>query len=254
VVDIYTRATNCFDFDGSQRDGAISLAARRGDVNGYTRYVQSTVDHLRAANPDGMIVPFITNHDMDRASGFLTAASGEMQMAANLYILSSGSPFIYYGEEIGLRGSRGGANTDANRRLAMLWGDGDSVRNPVGSTYDKQTPYAVTDLEKMQGSLLHHYRKLIALRKANPEIARGEVTALRFPDTKAGGYLGEWNGSAVGVFHNTTARPVRLNLRQATERELTEISGWVTADPEDGGAALEEGILTLGPQTAAVLR
>ena len=133
-----------------------------------------------------MNIPFIANHDTDRAAGYLTVASGRMAMAANLYILTPGSPFIYYGEEIGLRGSRGGDNTDANRRLAMLWGDGDTVQDPPGSTYDKQTPYSVKDLEGMPSSLLQHYRKLIALRKANPEIARGEYTALHFEEHKDG--------------------------------------------------------------------
>ena len=80
---------------------------------------------------EASITPFVSNHDMDRAAGFLTVASGYMKMAANLYILGPGTPFIYYGEEIGMRGSRGGANTDANRRLAMLWGDDDGVKDPI---------------------------------------------------------------------------------------------------------------------------
>ena len=172
-----------------------------------------------------------------------------MQVAANLYILSPGSPFIYYGEEIGLRGSRGGENTDANRRLAMLWGDGDTVMDPAGSTYSKQTPYSVKDLEGMQNTVLQHYRKLIALRKANPEIARGTYIPLSFPDTKAGGFLCEWNGSTVGVFHNTTISTVTLDLSQVTDIAFTEISFIGMED-----AVLDGSILTLGPQTSAVLR
>ena len=250
VVDIYTRATNCFDFDGSQRDGAISLAARRGNVNGYTRYVQSTVDHLRAANPDGMIVPFITNHDMDRASGFLTAASGEMQMAANLYILSSGSPFIYYGEEIGLRGSRGGANTDANRRLAMRWGDGDTVADPEGSTYANQTETTAAEQRLDENSLYNYYKRLIMVRKANPEIARGEYTALFFPDTKLGGFTAAWKGSEVCVLHNTTTGPLTVNLSDAGAERFDTVTAVVGA----GGAVLENGVITLDGQTSAVLR
>ena len=56
----------------------------------------------------------------------------------------------------------------------------------------------------MKDSLLNHYRKLIATRKANPEIARGDYQALAFTDTKLGGFLCTWNGKTVGVFHNTT--------------------------------------------------
>ncbi len=30
-----------------------------------------------------MLVPFISNHDMDRAAGFVTVSSGAMRMAAS---------------------------------------------------------------------------------------------------------------------------------------------------------------------------
>lgn len=87
------------------------------------------------------MVCFLSNHDMDRSAGYLMLANHFPQMAANLYLLCSGSPFLYYGEEIGMKGVRCFANTDANRRLAMLWGDDSSPRNPEGSTYpsSKQT-------------------------------------------------------------------------------------------------------------------
>lgn len=173
-------------------------------------------------------------------------------MAANLYLLTPGSPFIYYGEEIGLRGSRGGANTDANRRLAMFWGDDDTVRDPVGSTYDKSKFSSVADREKSKGSILWHYRKLIALRKANPEIAHGSYTAMSFPGTKAGGFLCEWNGSVVGVFHNTTENIKKLDLSTVTDIVFTEIT-FISSDFESE-ASLDGNILTLGAQTSAILR
>ena len=77
-----------------------------------------------------MPIPFISNHDMDRSAGYLNVQNGQAHLAADLLLLSPGSPFIYYGEEIGMKGSRGGANTDANRRLKMLWGDQDTISDP----------------------------------------------------------------------------------------------------------------------------
>ena len=201
-----------------------------------------------------MHVPFIANHDTDRAAGYLTVASGNMQMAANLYILSPGSPFIYYGEEIGLRGSRGGANTDANRRLAMFWGDGDTVQDPAGSNYDKSKFSSVADREKSKGSILWHYRKLIAIRNAYPEIARGDYTALKFKDTKLGGFLCALDGSTIGVFHNTTEKTLTVDLAEATEQAFTEIAAMIAVDPFESEVTLEGTVLTMGPQTSAVLR
>ena len=223
-------------------------------MNKLTRETARYLGELRQVNPEAMNVPFISNHDMDRAAGYLPMANGRMAMAANLYILTPGSPFLYYGEEIGLRGSRGGANTDANRRLKMLWGDGDTVRDPEGSDYTKQTTYSVKDLEKIPGSLLNHYRKVIAVRKANPEIARGEYQALSFADTKLGGFLCTWNGKTVCVFHNTTEKGLTVDLKEATEQSFTEIAAVLEAIPGEGGASLEGTVLTLGPQTSTVLR
>ena len=252
IIDQYIPFTNCFNFTTSQTSGLIAETAKAGDVNRFTAYVEQYQNKIRALRADAQNAFFIANHDTDRAAGYLTVASGQMKMAANLYLLSPGSPFIYYGEEIGLRGSRGGANTDANRRLAMLWGDGDTVKDPVGSTYDasKQTPYSVQDLFHMSDGLYNYYKRLIMIRKANPEIARGEYTALTVSDSKAGGFLVSWEGSTVAVFHNTTQRTVKIDLSQLTDQVFTTLSASIGAE----NASLNGSVLTLGGQTSAVVR
>ena len=250
----YAKAVNCFHFSTSQAEGLYARTARGGNVNSLTRETARYLGELRMISPEAMDIPFISNHDMDRAAGYLTAASGRMAMAANLYILTPGSPFIYYGEEIGLKGSRGGADTDANRRLKMLWGDGDTVQDPEGSDYENQTASTVKELEEIPGSLLNHYKKVIAVRKANPEIARGEYSALTFSDTKLGGFLCTWNGKTVGVFHNTTGKELAVDLKEAADQAFTEIAAVLEAFPGEGGAALAGTVLTLGAQTSVVLR
>ena len=102
--------------------------------------------------------------------------------------------------------------------------------------------------------MLWHYRNLIKVRRENPEIARGAYTALSFPDTKAGGFLCEWNGSVAGVFHNTTEGKKVLDLTKATDHPFTEVCAVLEAIPDEGGATLEDGILTLYSQTSVVLK
>lgn len=248
IIDRYLPTTSCFHFAASQTEGLIAATAKGGDVNGYTATMEHYIQRVRAKGARPTL--FISNHDMDRAAGYLTAASGHMKTAASLYLLSPGSPFLYYGEEIGLRGSRGGANTDANRRMAMLWGDGDTVRDPAGTTYTKQSTYTVKDLSRIGDSLYNHYKQLIMLRKANPEIARGEYTALRFADTKLGGFTCTWNGSTVAVLHNTTIRDQTIDLSAATDLPFTVVAGYAGA----GKAVLEGSLVTLSGQTSVVLR
>ncbi len=250
VIDRYIPMTDCFNFSASQASGIIAETAQAGDVNRFTAYVEARQKQLRALRTDAREVLFVSNHDMDRASGYLGMSNGRMATAANLYLLSPGSPFIYYGEEIGLRGSRGSANTDANRRLAMVWGDGDTVQDPAGATYAKQTPYSVQDLRGMRSSLLNHYKKLLMIRRANPEIARGEYTALKFTGTKLGGFVSAWEGKRVMVLHNTTNAPLTVDLQDVNEAGFTRIVAVAGA----GEAALEGTQVTLDGQTSAVLR
>ena len=249
ITDLYYPALNCFDFTLSQSSGLIAETAKAGDAGKYAAYVQSYLERTRALRPDAMILPFVSNHDMDRAAGFLTVASGQMSMAANLYLLGPGSPFIYYGEEIGMRGSRGGANTDANRRLAMLWGDGDTVKDPSGSTYSAQEGISVAAQKGDPDSLYNYYKRLIAIRTANPEIARGDYRAVSVPDSKVGGFTATLDGSTVCVLHNTTisAKTVDLSALGLSFTQLCAVAG-------QESASLEDGILTIGAQTSVVLR
>ena len=247
----YFSSTNCFNFTMSQQSGQIAKAAKGGSVGALTYYMEQYLAQIKEKSPNAMPVTFITNHDMDRAAGFLQPGFGYAQMAANLSILLPGSTFIYYGEEIGMLGSRGGASTDANRRLAMLWGDGDTVKDPTGANYKaEQSNGTVADQLGKADSLYNHYKKVIAIRKANPEIASGTFTPLDVSDSKAGGFLSTLNGSSVAVFHNTTTEPVQIDLSKYADFPCKALTAFVGL----GDATLEGNILTIAGQTTAILR
>ncbi len=252
VTDQYYPALNCFNFTMSQAEGLIAKTAQKGNVDNYVSYVDSYLETVQALNREAMLVPFIANHDTDRAAGFLPDLNRQARVAANLYLLGPGSPFLYYGEELGLRGSRGGANTDANRRLAMVWGDGDTVQDPEGATYSADNQISATAMDQMASptSLYSYYKRVIAVRKANPEIGRGDYTALSFPDSKAGGFVSTWEGKSVCVLHNTTENVLTLDLSQATDLSFTTVSAVVGM----GSATLEGTTVTLEGQTSVVLR
>ena len=253
VTDRYFEVVNCFNFSMSQQTGLVTDVARGGNVNRLTSYVESYYKKIREKNSYSFMVPFIANHDTDRAAGYLTAESGNMQIAANLYILGPGSPFIYYGEELGMRGSRGAANTDANRRLAMVWGDGDTIKDPEGTTYDpdNQIQEGAAQQKGLDNSLLTYYKKLLMVRAANPEIARGEYKALNLSGTKVGGFTSTWEGKTVCVLHNTLDEAETIDLSTVSGAEsfkkLSAVIGM-------GDAKLEGSVLTISGKTSVVLR
>ena len=249
ITDKYYSSLNCFNFTLPQAGGLIAETAKAGNAGRYAAYVENYLHTVQAIRPESMIVPFVSNHDMDRASGFLPAMNGQMQVAANLYLLGPGSPFLYYGEELGMRGSRGSANTDANRRLAMRWGDGDTVADPKGSSYPDQPEVSLAQQLGQGQSPYNYYKRLLLIRRANPEIARGEYHAVSVPDSKVGGFVSTWNGSSVCVLHNTTLGTKTVDLA-ALDLDFTEIAACIGM----GEAELEGTSLRLGGQTSVVLR
>jgi glycosidase len=222
-------------------------------VNGFVNYLNYYKNNVKEVNPNAILQPFISNHDMNRAAGYLYVDEYSMHMAANLYMLTYGSPFIYYGEEIGMMGSRSTENTDANRRLAMFWGDDDPVSNPVGATWtiDRQINGSVMDQKPLEDSLYNHYKKLIMIRHANPEIARGQYTPLVFDGyTSFGGFLTTYQASTLGVFHNTSSSEITIDLSQFTSYEFSLVRAYVGKSD----ASLSGQTLTLGPLTSVILK
>ena len=246
----YYPAMNCFDFAMSQAEGVAASAAKGQSLSTYTNYIVSFQKKILEKNPEGMAMSFLSNHDMDRINGAFILENN-MRMAANLYLLSPGSPVIYYGEEIGMRGSRGGEMTDANRRLAMLWGDGDFIRDPVGSTYPAKNQIQTTVADQIadENSLYNYYCKLIAIRHKYPAIARGTYTVVKGGSKNLSGFVIDYQGEQLVLLHNNSTGELSFDLSKL-EGNFTQICDFIGG----GEAKLEGTILTVGPQTSVVIK
>lgn len=147
-----------------------------------------------AAAPMDYFAAFLTNHDQNRIMHTLGGDTAKAKIAASLLMTSPGTTYLYYGEEIGL--SQYQVGEDRYRRAPMQWtedktaGFNSSGRNwidlppPRGyrgeqgewwKKYWKQQRgkgVSVAAQDAAPDSLLNHYRRLIAVRKANPALSR----------------------------------------------------------------------------------
>ncbi|MCR4632896.1 MAG: hypothetical protein K5648_02080 [Erysipelotrichaceae bacterium] len=237
---------NCFNFSMPQNDGMIANCVKSSDIGRYTAYIENYQSTLRSIDEKAMPIPFLSNHDMDRSAGYLNVSNGEAYLASDLYLLSPGSPFIYYGEEIGMKGSRGGANTDANRRLRMLWGDQDTVSDPEGSTYElkNQVNGTVSEQLKNEKSLLKNYQKLIYLRKKYPGIARGTYEKISFDQPSLGGFKVSYQDKTLYVIHNCSNEEIKINTDLFTK--LLDHAGFADS-------SFKNNEFTVGPYSSAIL-
>ena len=250
----YYEAMNCFNFAMSGPEGQAVHAARGGYISRFVGYIESFQDKVQAANPEGIPMQFLSNHDQDRIAGAFVS-DGNMKMAASLYLLTPGSHFIYYGEEIGIRGSRGSAMTDANRRLAMLWGDGHKINDPEGATYNEKYQITATVADQLEddNSILSHYQKLISIRTRYPAIARGEYNAVTTAHKNVGGFYVEYEGEIFGIIHNTSLESVTIDLSKSASLDGNTFSK-ILECVGCGTAVLDGTTLTISGQTSIILQ
>ena len=93
--------------------GAILGSVRLGDADTIAN-VQAEVT---AAYPAGGYAAFLTNHDQNRTFDVLGRDPAAAGLAASLLLTGAGVPFVYYGEELGLRGRK----PDERDPDAMPW-------------------------------------------------------------------------------------------------------------------------------------
>jgi glycosidase len=134
----------------------------------------------------------------------------------------------------------------------MVWGDGDTVKDPIGATYstDNRADAPASEQIKSGTSLYTYYKKLIMIRKAYPEIARGDYTALQLNGTKVGGFISDWNDCRVCVLHNTSGSDAVLQLNEIGLSDFRELRVSVGS----GQASLSGSTLTIPAQTSVVLK
>lgn len=129
--------------------------------------------------PEGM-AGFASNHDSfagqrlaDQLGGDLT----RMKLAAATYLLQSRRPFIYYGEEVGMRGASS-LDGDAKLRTPMSWSrSGQTAGFTTGTPYRSLSANVmqanVADQLGAQDSLLNFYRSMLKLRHDFPVLQTG---------------------------------------------------------------------------------
>ena len=141
-----------------------------GDI---MRFLLDYLPKYDATKADGYISFITCNHDTPRAR--LTLGYDELKLAWALFLTLPGVPFIYYGDEIGMRyldiPTKEGGYTRTGSRTPMQWdnsknkgfseADQDKLYLPVDTSEDAPT---VEDQAKDPDSLYNTVKALTALR------------------------------------------------------------------------------------------
>jgi glycosidase len=150
-----------------------------GAALGSPSMVSQVAEYFDKAPAEAMAT-FVSNHDAfagarlwDRVRGDL----GAYRLAAATYLLQPGTPFIYYGEEIGLASNKS-LGGDPKLRTPMSWSadaqtGGFTSAEPFRALAGNVTTHNVAAQQADPASLLSFYKALINLRNSHPSLLKG---------------------------------------------------------------------------------
>lgn len=240
-----------FDFAFADSEGIIAKTLKGS--YGAEDYVSALVKEQElysSMNEDYVNAPFYTNHDMGRSTGYYAGDDGrKTKMAGGLNLLMSGNAFVYYGEELGMKGS----GKDENKRAPMYWGEEGTeglCNGPADMDHVEMKFPSYEEQKDDPLSIWNYYRQAVHLRRVFPVIAQGKV--IPYEDLSD-------EETAVMVKEDGKNEPVMIVINTGEETETvsikdtgyTTLSGVLNTSEED--VVLKDGQLTVPAYDIAVL-
>lgn len=228
-----------FDFDFAQKTGVITgiLTGARG-ASAYGKFMEEN-EALYASYSDTYInAPFYTNHDLGRTTGYYPGDEGEAKtkMGNAMNLLMTGNVFVYYGEELGMKGS----GSDENKRAPMYWsqdaGAEGMCRGPADMDSFEMKFGSLEEQAEDPDSVYSYVKQAILLRNQNPDIARGAVTFQEaYSDDSICVMTKAYEGRELLLVFNPTAESVSaslegLSVQEKPVRELTILGQLLTGE------------------------
>jgi len=166
-------------------------------------------------------------------------------VAAAMLLTLPGHPFVYYGEELGMRGKK----PDPHLREPMRWysaGKGPGETTWEGWSAGDGPAVSVEAEDKNPGSLLNWYRMLIGWRRDIPALRDGVAHAWRDGNMQVAAWELDDPQGDVLVLHNLSGKPQTITLSARRFHKLLKHS---RADTSFDGKGV-----TLPPYGSAILQ
>jgi len=202
--------------------------------------------YRKVTGKSGVDAPFLSNHDQERVMSTLANNPQHMRMAAAMLLTLPGQPFLYYGEELGMRGQK----PDEDLREPMRW-----QREPHATGTSRWKDFSAGDSPTVsvqaeqadQHSLLHDYTTLISWRREISTLRDGDFSYLDLHQPQVAAWELRDAHSQVIVLHNlgASAQTVDLHSLIHPASHLLKQSG--------NDASLRNGTLQLPAYSSAIL-
>ena len=223
-------------------------------------------------NSDSFPNYVLSNHDNPRAATRYGRGESDerLKVAAAMLLTLRGTPYIYYGEEIGLRDiriRRQDMKDPVGRRYWPFFKGRDGCRAPMqwdaqpNAGFSPVQPWLPVhpdyllrnvDLQREDAnSIFNFYRRLILLRRGSTALQTGLFQPLAYDSNRLLAYLRTDADQNVAVLLNFSQRPVPFVLGAEMRRNKWEL---LLSNKRSEAPLLENGAFQLLPEEALILQ
>ena len=235
----YQGMDSAFNFDFADKlIQALQSNSPSGLVSNFSN--AQTLYHQERIQPLDSI--FLTNHDQNRIADQVGFEMNKLKLAFQVTSTLPGITWIYYGEELGM----GGSKPDNNIRQPFKWSLEDTSYQTTGGTslgqwgtYNQQLAGALEQSEDAT-SLLRHYQHWLDVRSTHPILARGMMEPFQTPNNNVMIYRLVLDDQTALVIHNFSSSSITFN-HQLANASIIE------------GIGLNENTIELTPYGSMVL-
>jgi glycosidase len=199
----------CFDFD-------LQNSIIQSVTTGSSQNILSTLNSRKA--PNTFFGVFLDNHDEPQGDQrLMDCLSGNFDLAkicAAIALTLPGTPYIYYGTEIGMM--KGPQSGDTCKRTPMQWtsgaGAGFTTGTPWAAIGNNSNPFNVAAQATNGQSLLSYYKALLTIRNSYEGLRRGDFHILSTGNNAVLAYLRPGTNDTILFLANLNQNPQKVNL------------------------------------------
>jgi alpha-glucosidase len=235
------------------------------------RMLQVTMDWEKALDDEGWPTQVFNNHDVKRSTSRFGLGEDDerMKVAAALLLTLRGTPFMYYGEEIGMRNlriPRREIKDPVGKYYSPFYKGRDGCRTPMqwnGERYagfSKEKPWLPVHPdyrfrnERHQSqdpdSLLNFYRSLLQLRRRKISLQKGIFLPLNHEPRSILAYIRQTKDQLILVALNFSRRPLRLALGKRLAKANWQL---LLSNKHEVVPEITSGLMALEPEEACIL-
>lgn len=182
------------------------------DSTGLISTYKTIADYYLGVTSEYMDATFLTNHDQNRILSELKNDQNKLKIASSILMTLPGTPYIYYGEEIGMLGKK----PDEHIREPFLWND--KGVDPGQTTWIQpkySTDNAVIPLSKQindSNSIFNHYKCLIQIRNSSFALSYGALKYSAIKKNKLVSFIRSHQDESLLVIHNLSGKYINTKL------------------------------------------